>query len=389
LHVFDFDSTLVCTLGPEEGKLAYERITGSPWPTSGWWGRPESLLPLPSRPGPALAAYRAALRDPQALVVLMTGRRVSLRAAVFSVLARHRATAFHAHVFNDGRLETLAHKSAALRALLGRHAGLAAVHIYEDRAEHAEAFRQLGAVAAPALGWRVHLVAGEGEEEAEEAVEAVEDAVGEPVEEVVEDMEAAGGAEAPRPTSPFIQLLHYARLVLPRPPAEAAALPPAWREAKRARDGDWPPAHMTLLTSAEVRSVAPDRPARSALARLLRRVRPQFPALLGVGVAIGREGVEAGSATAFIVCEHPGGAWLRRQLGLPRADFHITLGFDGTDPHAGVSKGRSALLSVPPGGWGAGEEAVQRLREAIERRVWGLRARHRRFSAAAGGASLG
>jgi hypothetical protein len=43
IAVFDFDGTLSDTPMPDTGRIEYEKITGSPWPHKGWWGRPETL----------------------------------------------------------------------------------------------------------------------------------------------------------------------------------------------------------------------------------------------------------------------------------------------------------------------------------------------------------
>ena len=90
LHVFDFDQTLVNTPDVEDGKLQWLRLHGSPWPHAGWWGRPESLdARLTSTPGPALGAYRDAVTDTTAVVVLLTGRRAHMAAGVALHAARH------------------------------------------------------------------------------------------------------------------------------------------------------------------------------------------------------------------------------------------------------------------------------------------------------------
>ena len=118
LHVFDFDSTLVDTPLPEAGAAAWQRVTGEPWPYAGWWGRPESLSPLlPSRAGPAMQAYVESCADAQAVVVMLTGRRAHLAAAVRACLEAHGASLFHQQLFNDTRQDTLEFKAAELRRL--------------------------------------------------------------------------------------------------------------------------------------------------------------------------------------------------------------------------------------------------------------------------------
>jgi hypothetical protein len=232
---------------------------------------------------------------------------------------------------------------------------------------------------------------------------------------------AAAPPEAGEPSSrplPFIDVSHYARLCLPLPPV-AACVPPTWRAAKAARDGPWPPAHITLLTSAEMRDalvaaveapaaapfmransggsgsgnagasacdVASPPPstsvadARRALVAAVRRVRTAPLHFRGLGVAVGA----AGAACAFVVVDWPAGGAFRRVMGLPKADFHITLGFDAEDPHD-VRKTKSSLLRAPPGGWPRGEAGVNAMRAAVLARAQALRARGGSGSAGDGG----
>ena len=43
LVIFDFDQTLMDTLGKEEGLKIWKEKTGQDYPHKGWWGRKESL----------------------------------------------------------------------------------------------------------------------------------------------------------------------------------------------------------------------------------------------------------------------------------------------------------------------------------------------------------
>ena len=330
------------------------------------------------------------MADSQALVVLMTGRRAHLREPVFAVLRAHAAARFHASYFNDGSLETLAYKSRALRALVHSHAAsLEAVHVYEDREEHAAAFEELGRepFRPAACLWRVHLVVDDGGGEAvahwpqppaASLMDALPDSPPQapsarPSLSPSPSPASAAAAAAASAAGCWIESSHYVRLCLAASPFEAAAVPAAWRESKRARDGDAPPAHITLITAAELRGLEPEQ--RLLLSRLLRRVRPQLPRSLGLGCCVGLEGAEAGVGAAFLCVDVPAGGWLRRQLGLGRLNFHVTLGFEGIDPHEGVSKGPGAVLPPPKGGWGQGELALARMGVALRERVAVLKKR--------------
>ena len=272
-----------------------------------------------------------------------------------------------------------------------------------------EFFEQLGASEFPTLSWTVHLVVPEeGPQQPEPTAGAAPDAapmrtpgsVPAPRSPVAASPAAAvSPAEASPRRLPFTELTHYARLCLPLP-AEASGVPPAWRAAKELRDGAWPPAHVTLMSSAEVRAVLssaaaapatapfmqggtrtaplppPEGPAspaeaRRALGAAVRRVRAAPLHMRGLGVAVGAAG-----ACAFVIVDWPGGKAFRRWMGLPPADFHATLGFDGEDPHD-VRKDRATLLCAPPRGWPPGDAGALAMQAAVLARAQQLRARRR------------
>jgi len=260
---------------------------------------------------------------------------------------------------------------------------------------------ELGRREFPALSWTVHLVvpADASEPAAGAAPDAVPPAKPRPRPDAAPKAAASPAADGvPRPQRlPQAELIHYARLCLPLPEAAAAGVPPEWRAAKEARDGAWPPAHITLMSSAEVRTVlsaaqaqpaaapfmrggtrtAPAPPpqgpaspadARRALGAAVRRVRAAPLQLRGLGVAVGAAG-----ACAFVVVDWPGGAAFRRWMGLPPADFHATLGFEGEDPHD-VAKDRRTLLRPPQRGWPAGDAGARAMQAAVLARAEQLRA---------------
>lgn len=74
---FDFDGTLFDTPTPHEGKEIWKKKTGSDWPYGGWWGRVESLntevfyIHLNEW---VYKKYQEAIADPNAYVILATGR---------------------------------------------------------------------------------------------------------------------------------------------------------------------------------------------------------------------------------------------------------------------------------------------------------------------------
>jgi hypothetical protein len=194
-------------------------------------------------------------------------------------------------------------------------------------------------------------------------------------------LDDAGGDESDKKGAattplPFMQMKEYARLCLPLPP-EAACVPPAWRAKKLARDGAWPPEHVTLVTASELKKSvaaavaegarAAPKELRKALKESVRRVATAPLHFRGLGVAVGAAG-----AAAFSVVDWPAGDAFRRSLGLPAKDFHATLGFHPKDPHD-VRKGVDTLLPPPPGGWPLGAAGVEAMRAAVLARAAALR----------------
>ena len=62
---------------PEEGEKIWKEKTGTDWPYSGWWGRPESIDPeifhIPLNQW-VYRKYLEAVSDPENFVILATGR---------------------------------------------------------------------------------------------------------------------------------------------------------------------------------------------------------------------------------------------------------------------------------------------------------------------------
>lgn len=419
VHVFDFDATLIHTPLPDEGAAAWLAATGTPWPHSGWWGRPESLAAcLPTHEGPALSEWRAASADASCVCVLLTGRRAHLLGAVSRVLLRHGVHGFHAVHLNDTGHDTLQYKLGVLTQLSERYRGTAEIHIWEDRAPHATEFEALGRRLAMSA-WVVHLVPARAPSLPPPSAAALSPSPLSPPPPRAaapgDRLSAASGSPqvtSPRPRGdangePFMEVRRTARLCVALPWL-AACVPPEWcvplisprllalhttmflnsppppprRAAKSARDGASPPAHVTLLNAAELSrllgeaSAAGGSDARDKLVATLRRVRHGPLRTLGLGCAVG--GASGAAACAYVAVSWPPGAACRAALSLPPADFHITLGFDGEDPH-GVDKGARTLLRAPQGGWSRdeGEGARQRM-AALQARVEALRSAARR-----------
>ncbi len=153
LIIYDFDGTLFKSPDDKEGKEIYEEETGEPWPFKGWWGRNESLLPpiVPQKPDPhwyiqnVVSNQKKDSEDPNAKVVLMTGRPFQIKNRVMEILdhagIRFDNTFFAGQSGTKGS-GTFEIKSNNIKMLLNNDFDL--LEIWEDRPEHVEAFTDLG-----------------------------------------------------------------------------------------------------------------------------------------------------------------------------------------------------------------------------------------------------
>ena len=140
LYVFDFDGTLCASLLPDEGKKAYERIKGEPYPHKGWWGRSASLLPeynTPTRPE-ILADYNRAKTDKNGITVLLTNRIVQLGHHIMNILDAN-GLAFDVVSFKqDNRT-----KSERAADIMKNYADVRYVEFWDDMIEHVEDFERM------------------------------------------------------------------------------------------------------------------------------------------------------------------------------------------------------------------------------------------------------
>lgn len=157
--VFDFDDTLVFTPTPEEGKPAYQKATGQPWPHQGWWGNTNTLEPPvfnaePEKLNPAVArAFHNFRNDPQTYVVVMTGRIAKFENKVKQILNQYGIHADEYFFKNQKHLtqdqdyprkgDTFDYKAfVIINRLMNKD--VQTVEIFDDREEHIPRFVQLG-----------------------------------------------------------------------------------------------------------------------------------------------------------------------------------------------------------------------------------------------------
>lgn len=128
LHVFDFDATFFKSPHEPEGIGEDD-----------WWSSPESLEPpcVPETPGPEwynqepVQAMRAAKANPQAYVVIMTGRTEALRAQVMRIV-KASGVEPDEYILNPG-MDTGQYKAAETKYLLKNFPRVRVVHFWEDR----------------------------------------------------------------------------------------------------------------------------------------------------------------------------------------------------------------------------------------------------------------
>ena len=133
LAIFDMDGTLLISPGPK----AWEA-------TKGFWKR---AWPLETRPAPGIRstieAFNAA-KAAGATVIVMTGRRYTprMRDAAAAALAAAGVTGYSAlYLKPQHEKDTGAWKERMIPAL-ARLIGATRVDLWDDRREHAEAFRR-------------------------------------------------------------------------------------------------------------------------------------------------------------------------------------------------------------------------------------------------------
>ena len=145
LAVFDFDSTLVDTPLPIEGKILYKQKTGNDWPHAGWWGQPLSLdmqvfdmKPIPN----VIRDYKKETSNPDTMVVMVTGRMVKLADMVKNILSTLGLN-FHEYHFNRGGSTDVA-KKKTFDQILEQNPSIKDVELWDDREEHIPIFQAWG-----------------------------------------------------------------------------------------------------------------------------------------------------------------------------------------------------------------------------------------------------
>lgn len=141
LHIFDFDSTLFRSPGPMPGLNKQERRE--------FWRSPESLGGdlVPDNPNEnwyiahVIDSFRRARKDPNAAVVVMSGRGEEMRQRVQELLERNDLTPDEV-ILKREEEPTQDYKTREMRRLLQKHPDVKKVHFYEDREPHLRHFQE-------------------------------------------------------------------------------------------------------------------------------------------------------------------------------------------------------------------------------------------------------
>ena len=144
LICFDFDGTLFNTPGPNDGKRVWLEKTDTVWPYNGWWGKSESLntevFQIPVN-GWVFEKYKEAIADPNAYVILATGRLkkvVGMREHIDELLSSN-GIIFDEIYLNWGG-DTFNFKTKLFEQLMHK-LKVDELTMYDDRHEHLVKFR--------------------------------------------------------------------------------------------------------------------------------------------------------------------------------------------------------------------------------------------------------
>lgn len=157
IAIFDFDGTLINTPLRDEavdstgrtGEEQWSHVTGQEWPHRGWWGRKESLNidvfehpPIPD----VISAYNREKRDPNTLMVMMTGRLAKLSGEVEKILNKYNldfdVKLYNGSNGNGGKTEIA--KVRHMQDLLNRFPSVKEIEMWDDRDAHIPHFQAFG-----------------------------------------------------------------------------------------------------------------------------------------------------------------------------------------------------------------------------------------------------
>lgn len=133
ISFYDFDSTLIHSPQPINGKKQWEKIRKTEYPHIGWWSKPESLdlgvfdiKPIEL----VINLIRRDINDSNTLVVILTSRLEKLRKEIKAVLDNMGIYPDIYDLKNDGRS-----KGEKVLNYIDKHPNLERVDVYDDNYE--------------------------------------------------------------------------------------------------------------------------------------------------------------------------------------------------------------------------------------------------------------
>lgn len=155
LIAFDFDGTLANTASPEEGKPAWEKHYGKPFPHIGWWGRPESLdldvfdvKPFPS----VFNQLKREVATPDTYVIILTSRMEKLRHALQAVLDANGIVVDKLDMKHDELS-----KGEKILNYMNEFPDLREISVYDDREGDIESYRSIRSRMPEDISFNIYL----------------------------------------------------------------------------------------------------------------------------------------------------------------------------------------------------------------------------------------
>jgi len=134
IYFFDFDSTLVFTTLPEEGKKIWKQKTGNDYPHDGWWGKEESLdtnvFNIEKNPRLYTILKNEITKD-DTFCVLLTSRLQKLKPSVLAVLKKLQLKLDDVTLKTDSK-----RKSDRVVEYVKSFPNLEKIVLYDDMDEH-------------------------------------------------------------------------------------------------------------------------------------------------------------------------------------------------------------------------------------------------------------
>ena len=143
--IFDFDSTLVNTMNPDDGKRLWMEKKGEPFPKGSWWANIESLnTEVFDHPVNEWVRehYITHSAEENSVVFLVTGRIKRMEPGVLKILDTHNLTFKEVHC--NPKSDTFPFKIGIYEQKIKDYPNATELIMYDDRQEHLGKFVEWG-----------------------------------------------------------------------------------------------------------------------------------------------------------------------------------------------------------------------------------------------------